>query len=71
MSKDPEIEVVGTAPDSFVARNRIAELRPDVVTLDIDLDIEMPGMDGLTFLVRLMQYGALLSCGYRIVNFAA
>lgn len=46
------IEVVGTAPDSYVARDLIVELAPDVVTLDI----EMPRMDGITFLKRLMQY---------------
>jgi two-component system chemotaxis response regulator CheB len=46
------IEIVGTAPDPYVARDRIVELKPDVVTLDI----EMPRMDGLTFLKRLMHY---------------
>ena len=39
------MEVVGTAPDPFVARDKILTLRPDVLTLDI----EMPRMDGLTF----------------------
>ena len=52
LSKDAGIEVVGTAPNPFVARDRILELRPDVVSLDID----MPRMDGLTFLKRLMRY---------------
>lgn len=52
LSKDPEIEVVGTAPDPFVGRDKIVYLKPDVVTLDI----EMPRMDGLTFLGKLMQY---------------
>ncbi len=52
LSYDPEIEVVGTAPDPYVARDRIAKLKPDVITLDI----EMPRMDGLTFLRKLMQY---------------
>ena len=42
LSEDPEIEVVGSAPDPFVARERIKELNPDVITLDI----EMPRMDG-------------------------
>lgn len=44
------IEVVGTAPDPYVARNQIAKLNPDVLTLDI----EMPRMDGLAFLRKLM-----------------
>ncbi len=52
LQKDPEIEVVGTAPDPYVARDRIVRLKPDVLTLDI----EMPRMDGLTFLRRLMHY---------------
>jgi len=50
LSEDPEIEVVGTAPDPYVARDRIKELNPDLLTLDI----EMPKMDGLTFLKKLM-----------------
>lgn len=52
LSKDPEIEVVGTAPDPFVGRDKIVYLKPDVITLDI----EMPRMDGLTFLGKLMKY---------------
>lgn len=52
LSKDPEIEVVGTAPDPIVGRDKIVELRPDVITLDI----EMPRMDGLTFLQKLMKH---------------
>jgi two-component system, chemotaxis family, protein-glutamate methylesterase/glutaminase len=52
LSRDPGIEVVGTAPDPYVARDRIVELSPDVLTLDI----EMPRMDGLTFLRKLMRY---------------
>ena len=52
LAKDPEIEVVGTAPDPYVARDKIISLKPDVVTLDI----EMPRMDGITFLKKLMHY---------------
>ena len=51
LSSDPEIEVMGTATDPFVAAERIAEEIPDVITLDI----EMPRMDGLTFLRRIME----------------
>lgn len=46
------IEVVGTAPDPYVARDKIMELHPDVLTLDV----EMPRMDGLTFLKKLMKH---------------
>jgi len=53
LSADPGIEVVGTAPDAYAARDKIVELRPNVLTLDI----EMPRMDGLEFLKKLMpQY---------------
>ena len=52
LSADPEIEVVGTAPDPFVARDLIVERKPDVITLDM----EMPRMDGITFLRKLMHY---------------
>jgi two-component system, chemotaxis family, protein-glutamate methylesterase/glutaminase len=52
LSRDPEIEIVGTAPDPYVARDMIVEKRPHVLTLDI----EMPRMDGLTFLNKLMHY---------------
>ena len=52
LQKDPSIEVVGSAPDPFVARDKIVELKPDVVTLDI----EMPRMDGITFLRKLMKH---------------
>jgi len=51
LSSDPDIEVVATAGDPFVAADRIAEQVPDVITLDI----EMPRMDGLTFLKKLMS----------------
>ncbi len=52
LSQAADVEVVGTAPDPYVARERIVELKPDVITLDI----EMPRMDGLTFLARLMEH---------------
>jgi two-component system, chemotaxis family, protein-glutamate methylesterase/glutaminase len=48
----PDIEVVGTAIDPYAAREQIVKLKPDVITLDI----EMPRMDGLTFLEKLMRY---------------
>jgi two-component system, chemotaxis family, protein-glutamate methylesterase/glutaminase len=51
LSSDPGIEVVGTAPDAFVAREKIKALNPDVLTLDV----EMPKMDGVTFLRNLMR----------------
>jgi two-component system chemotaxis response regulator CheB len=51
LSSDPELEVIGTAGDPFVAREKIKSLNPDVLTLDI----EMPRMDGLTFLEKLMR----------------
>src|SRR3989339_597583 len=52
LSRQRGIEVVGTAPDPYVARAKIVKLKPDVVTLDI----EMPRMDGMMFLKKLMQY---------------
>jgi len=53
LSKDPGIEVVGAAPDAYVARDMIVDLKPQVLTLDV----EMPRMDGVEFLRRLMpQY---------------
>jgi two-component system, chemotaxis family, protein-glutamate methylesterase/glutaminase len=52
LSKHADIEVVGTATDPYVARERIVQLRPDVITLDI----EMPRMDGLSFLSKLMRH---------------
>ncbi len=50
LSKSPRIEVIGTALDASFAAKKINTLNPDVVTLDI----EMPGVDGLTFLQKLM-----------------
>jgi len=52
LSADEDIEVIGAAPDPFVARDLIVEMSPDVITLDI----EMPRMDGITFLKKLMQH---------------
>ncbi|MGA7673730.1 MAG: chemotaxis response regulator protein-glutamate methylesterase [Rhizomicrobium sp.] len=51
LSRDPEIEVIGCAPDAAVARQMIKELNPDVITLDI----EMPNMSGLEFLEKIMR----------------
>ena len=51
LERDPDIEVVGVAHDPFDAREKIKQLNPDVLTLDI----EMPKMDGLTFLRNLMR----------------
>ncbi len=52
LSKAPDVEVVAAATDPYVARDKIVALRPDVLTLDI----EMPRMDGLTFLEKLMRH---------------
>ncbi len=52
LSKNQNIDVVGTAPNPYIARDKILSLKPDVMTLDI----EMPRMDGLTFLKKLMTY---------------
>ena len=51
LRRDPEIEVVGTAGDPLEARAKIKELEPDVLTLDI----EMPNMNGLEFLEKIMR----------------
>jgi two-component system chemotaxis response regulator CheB len=51
LSKASDIEIVGTAADPFAARERIKQLNPDVITLDV----EMPRMDGITFLENLMR----------------
>jgi len=52
LSNYEDIEVVGNAVDPYAAREKIVKLRPDVITLDL----EMPRMDGLTFLAKLMKY---------------
>jgi len=52
LQKHPRIEVVGTAPDPYVARDKILRLSPDVMTLDV----EMPRMDGITFLRKIMEH---------------
>ncbi len=51
LSRDPDIEVIGTAQDPYVAREKIKSLNPDVITLDI----EMPKMDGIEFLKKIMK----------------
>jgi two-component system chemotaxis response regulator CheB len=51
LSSDPAIEVVATAGDAHIAREKIKKFNPDVLTLDV----EMPKMDGLTFLANLMR----------------
>ena len=51
LSRAPDIEVVGAASDPYAARERIKKLNPDVITLDV----EMPRMDGITFLENLMR----------------
>ncbi|TVR45989.1 MAG: chemotaxis response regulator protein-glutamate methylesterase [Planctomycetota bacterium] len=52
LAKDPKIEIVGAAADPYVAREMIVQLEPDVLTLDV----EMPRMDGITFLQKLMKH---------------
>ncbi len=53
LSRDPELEVVGKAKDAYDARDKIVLLKPDVITLDV----EMPRMDGIAFLKKLLpQY---------------
>ncbi len=52
LGADRSIEIVGTAPDPYIARDKIVKLEPDVITLDI----EMPRMDGITFLRKLMHH---------------
>ena len=52
LKSDPRIQSVDTAPDAYVARDKIVKNHPDVVCLDV----EMPRMDGITFLKKLMQH---------------
>ncbi|HEY3281982.1 MAG TPA: chemotaxis response regulator protein-glutamate methylesterase [Armatimonadota bacterium] len=52
LSKYPDMEVVGSAVDPYAARDKILRLKPDVLTLDV----EMPRMDGISFLARLMKH---------------
>src|SRR3990172_7622766 len=52
LHKYPFIEIVGSAPDPYVAKDKILQLNPDVLALDV----EMPRMDGLTFLKKIMQF---------------
>lgn len=51
LSRDPEIEVIGSAPEPHAARKMIRELNPDVITLDV----EMPNMNGIEFLEKIMR----------------
>ena len=55
LSRYADFEIVGTAVDPYVARDKIVSLKPDVITLDL----EMPRMDGLSFLARIMKYHPL------------
>lgn len=52
LESDPGIDVIDSASDAFTARDKIVQLRPDVICLDV----EMPRMDGITFLKKLMHY---------------
>jgi len=52
LDKEKDIEIIGTAPDPYIAREKILRLEPDVLILDV----EMPRMDGITFLKKIMQY---------------
>lgn len=52
LSSSPDIEVVGSAADPYIARDKLVQLQPDVMTLDV----EMPRMDGISFLEKVMQH---------------
>ncbi len=52
LNTQPGIEVIGTAPDPYIARDKIINLQPDVLILDV----EMPRMDGITFLKKIMEH---------------
>lgn len=52
LGKDPEIEIVGAAPNPYIARDIMVKEKPDVITLDV----EMPRMDGVTFLRKIMHF---------------
>ena len=52
IQEDPDIQSVDAAPDAYIARDKIVKNRPDVICLDV----EMPRMDGITFLKKLMKY---------------
>ena len=52
LESDREVQSVDTAPDAYIARDKIVKNRPDVICLDV----EMPRMDGITFLRKLMQH---------------
>ena len=52
LSRYEDIDIVGTAVDPYVARDKIVKVKPDVITLDL----EMPRMDGLSFLAKLMKH---------------
>jgi two-component system chemotaxis response regulator CheB len=55
LEQHPGIKVIGTAPDPYVARDKIVAMQPDVLTLDV----EMPRMDGITFLKKLMKHSPM------------
>jgi two-component system chemotaxis response regulator CheB len=62
LAAQPGIEVIGTAPDPYIAENKIARMKPDILILDV----EMPRMDGITFLGKIMQ-----SCPMPVIIFSS